>query len=198
MLGALLSEAVRHAFLAAAALAAALALGAPLGVLASFDSPVRGVILALAALGRTLPSIALLMLLLPYLGVGVAPALVALVLLALPPIVVNVDLGIRGVSAGALDAAIGLGMTPAQRFVRIVIPSALPVAVAGVRTASVEVIGSATLATFIGGGGLGDGIVQGLQTADVPLLVAATVIVAAMAFAADAAFGRLASRLEIA
>jgi osmoprotectant transport system permease protein len=194
----LLSEAGRHAFLAASALAAALAVGTPLGVLASFDSPGRGPILALAALGRTLPSIAVLTLLLPYLGVGVAPALVALLLLALPPIVVNVDLGIRAVPAGVLDAATGLGMTPAQRFVRIVVPSALPVAVAGVRTASVEVIGSATLATFIGAGGLGDGVVQGLQTADVALLVSATLIVAAMAFAADVIFARLASRLEAA
>jgi osmoprotectant transport system permease protein len=194
----LLSEAGHHAFLATAALAAAIALGAPFGVLASFDSPARGVILALAALGRTLPSIAVLMLLLPYLGVGIAPALVALALLALPPIVVNVDLGIRAVPAGVLDVAAGLGMTPVQRWLRVIVPSALPVAIAGVRTASVEVIGSATLATFIGAGGLGDGIVQGLQTADGPLLVAATLAVAAMAFSADVILGRLASRFELA
>jgi osmoprotectant transport system permease protein len=194
----LLTEAQQHLLLAATALAAALALGVALGVLASLPTPARGVILALAALGRTLPSIAVLMLLLPVLGVGVAPALVALVLLALPPIVVNVDVGIRSVPASAIDIADGLGMTRAQRAFRVILPYALPIALAGLRTASVEVIGSATLATFIGAGGLGDGIVRALQTGDVPLLVASTLTVAAMAFAADLGFGRLAARFELA
>jgi osmoprotectant transport system permease protein len=193
---ALLSETWRHALLAGAALAAAVALGAPLGVLASMRSPARSLILGLAALGRTLPSIAVLMLLLPYLGVGVAPALVALLLLALPPIVVNVDLGIRAVPASEVEVAQGLGMTSAECFVRVVVPRALPVAVAGLRTASVEVIGSATLATFIGAGGLGDGIVQALQTENLPLLLESAAAVALMAFAADLGFGRLAARLE--
>ena len=106
------------------------------------------------------------MLLLPWLGVGAAPAVIALALLAIPPIVIAVDLGIRGVSPAALDAATGMGMTPVQRFARVVVPLALPVSFAGLRTATTETIASATLATFIGAGGLGDEIVRGLQTDD--------------------------------
>ncbi len=154
--------------------------------------------LGVAALGRTIPSIALLMLLLPILGVGVAPAIVALVLLALPPIVVNVDLALRGVSPAAVDAAKGLGMTEWQRFWRVSVPLAMPVALSGVRTASVEVIGSASLATFIGAGGLGDDIVRALQTSDSMLLFASTATVALIAFAAEFFFSRLAARFEVA
>ena len=188
----------RHAELAFGALAIAMALGVPLGVLASSMPPLRAPILGLAAIGRTLPSIALLMLLLPLLGVGTAPAVVALTLLALAPIVINVELALSNVDRSALDAATGLGMSPIDRFVRISIPLALPLAIAGVRTASVEVIASATLATFIGAGGLGDDIVRAMQTFDTPLLLASCVTVAGMAWVAEFAFTRLASRLETA
>jgi osmoprotectant transport system permease protein len=184
----LITDAGRHAELALAALACAVVLGAPLGVLAASSAACRAPILGLAALGRTLPSIALLTLLIPLLGVGAPPAIVALALLALPPVVINVDLGIRSTPADALDAATGLGMNALQRFVRVRLPHALPIAIAGLRTASVEVIGSATLATFIGAGGLGDDIVRGLQTGDMSLLVAASAFVAAMALAVEFTF----------
>ncbi len=189
-------HALEHAEIALAALAAACVLGAPLGVLASLRRAARAPILGVAAIGRTLPSIALLTLMLPWLGVGFLPAVVALTILALPPIVVNVDLAITGVSHAALDAATGLGMTAVQRFARITVPLALPVALAGVRTAAVEVIGSATLATFIGAGGLGDDIVRALQVNDMALLAFAALVVALMAFAAEFLFARLAARLE--
>ena len=194
----LFQHAARHALLTVAALSVALVLGGLFGSLAAQVGRVRGPVLGLAAIGRTIPSIALLMLLLPILGVGIAPAIVALVLLALPPIVVNVDLALRGVSPAALDAAMGLGMTAAQRFWRVSVPLALPVAISGVRTAAVEVIGSATLATFIGAGGLGDDIVRALQTSDSALLFASTIAVAALAFAAEFLFSRLAIRFEVA
>ncbi len=197
MWASILQHAVRHAELCAQALALAIAIGAPLAAAAATRARLRGVLLAAAAVGRTIPSIALLTLLLPLLGVGTAPALVALVLLALPPIVVNVDLGIRGVPAAVLDAADGLGMNARQRFARVTVPLALPVALAGVRTASVEVIASATLATFIGAGGLGDDIVRALQTNDPALLAAASITVAAMAFAAELCFARVVRALEV-
>ena len=168
--------------------------GLPLGVVAAEYAWLRGAVLALAGIGRTLPSLAVLMLLLPALGVGTTPAIVALALLAIPPLVISVDLGIRGVSHGALDAATGMGMTPLQRFVRVIAPLALPVSFVGLRTATTETIASATLATFIGAGGLGDEIVRGLQTGDAPLLFASAVLVAALALSADlllSATGRL-------
>jgi osmoprotectant transport system permease protein len=179
------ADTLRHALLALGALALACLVGGPFGLLAASRAWVRSPILGAAALGRTLPSIAVLALLVPLLGVGAAPAIAALTLLALPPIVINVDLAIRSTPAAALDVARGLGMSSQQRFTRVVVPLALPIALAGVRTASVEVIGSATLATFVGAGGLGDDIVRGLQTGDSRLLLIASAIVAAMALATE-------------
>ena len=155
------SHVAQHLTLAITALLLALLAGLPLGVLAAESAALRGGVLALAGIGRTIPSLAVLMLLLPWLGVGAAPAIVALALLAIPPIVISVDVGIRGVPNAALDAATGMGMTPLQRFARVVVPLALPVSFAGLRTAATETIASATLATFIGAGGLGDEIVRG-------------------------------------
>lgn len=192
----ILAHAVRHAELALGALGLSCLIGAPLGALAASAAFWRTPIVGAAALGRTLPSIAVLMLLLPIFGVGVVPALVALTLLALAPIVINVDLALRGVPAAVIDAATGLGMSSRERFMRISIPLALPLALAGVRTAGVEVIASATLATFIGAGGLGDDIVRGMQTGDAALLLAACVVVAAMSFAAEFLLSRLSARLE--
>lgn len=197
MWASILQHAWRHAILSADALACAAFAGVILGIIAWAVAPLRGAILGAAAIGRTIPSIALLMLLIPFFGIGTAPAIAALVLLALPPIVVNVDVALRGVAPATLDAATGLGMTPSQRFWRVSVPLALPVALSGFRTASVEVIGSATLATFIGAGGLGDDIVRALQTSDVPLLIASAVVVALMAFGAEFVIARLATRIEV-
>jgi len=179
----LFAHAARHAELALGALALACLIGAPLGAWAAASRAARVPIIAGAALGRTVPSIAVLMLLLPILGVGSLPAVIALTLLALAPIVINVDLALRGVSAAAIDAATGLGMSARDRFWRVRVPLALPLAIAGVRTAGVEVVASATLATFIGAGGLGDDIVRALQTNDTSLLLAACAVVSVMAFA---------------
>jgi osmoprotectant transport system permease protein len=192
------AHAARHAELALGALALACLVGAPLGAWAARSATARVPIIGIAALGRTLPSIAVLMLLLPLVGVGVAPAIIALTLLGLAPITINVDLALRGVPAEALDAATGLGMSARERFWRVSVPHALPLAVAGLRTAGVEVIASATLATFIGAGGLGDDIVQALQTANTALLLAACLVVAAMAFVAEFLLARLGTRLEVA
>jgi len=188
-MGDLAAHVGQHLVLALSALALALGAGLPLGVLAAESPRLRGGVLALAGIGRTIPSLAVLMLLLPWLGVGAAPAIVALALLAIPPIVIGVEVGIRGVPAAALDAATGMGMTPLQRFGRVVVPFALPVSFAGLRTAATETIASATLATFIGAGGLGDEIVRGLQTDDPPLLFAGAALVALLALGADLVLG---------
>jgi osmoprotectant transport system permease protein len=179
----------QHLALSLSALVLAVSTGLPLGILAAESAALRSAVLAMAGIGRTLPSLAVLMLLLPWLGVGAAPAVVALALLAIPPIVISVDLAIRGVPAAVLDAAAGMGMTRLQRFARVVVPFALPVSFAGLRTATTETIASATLATFIGAGGLGDEIVRGLQTDDPALLFAAAAVVAALALGADVALG---------
>lgn len=192
----LAAHVAQHLNLAFTALAVALLFGLPLGTLAATVAPVRGVALALAGIGRTLPSLAVLTLLLPVLGVGTAPAVVALALLAIPPIVIAVDLGIRGVPPAVLDAAAGMGMKSTESFARVIVPLALPVSFAGVRTAATETIASATLATFIGAGGLGDDIVRGMQTDDVRLLVSGAAAVALLAIAVELLLGRVGRMIE--
>ncbi len=133
---------------------------------------------------------------LPLLGIGFWPALVALALLAIPPIAINTDLGLRGVPAATRDAARGLGMNERQIRARVDWPLALPVVFSGVKTATVEVIASATLAAFIGGGGLGEYIVNGLAAGDYPQLLEGAVGVALLALGADALLGAIESRLS--
>ena len=190
------ASAAQHLGLAGSALALALLAGLPLGVFAASGPRVRAAILAFAGVGRTLPSIAVLMLLLPILGVGPLPAIVALALLAIPPIAINVDLAIRSVPSAALDAADGMGMTGGQRFSRVIVPLAIPVSFAGVRTAATETIASATLATFVGAGGLGDEIVRGLQTNDPTVLFAGAIAVAVLALCVELILGGAGRLLE--
>lgn len=185
-----------HVALSAAALVLALAIGIPLAGL-TVDRPLpRGLVLALAGGLRVIPSLAILTLAIPLFGLGFGSALLALVVLALPPIVVNTDVGLRAVPAATLEAARGTGMTERQIGTRVRWPLALPVVAVGVRTATVEVIASATLAAFIGGGGLGDYIVGGLQTSDMNELILGAVSVAALALLADTALGFAQRRLE--
>jgi len=183
-----------HVALAGFALALAVAVGVPLGALAAARREARAILVALAGGFRVVPSLAILALALPLLGLGFRPALLALVVLALPPILVNTEVGLRSVARATLDAARGQGMTGRQidRCVRW--PLAFPVVAVGVRTATVEVIASATLAAFIGGGGLGDFIVGGLQTGDLGELLLGAFSVAALALLADAALAALERR----
>jgi osmoprotectant transport system permease protein len=155
-------------------------------------------VLALVNTARVIPSLTILMLMLPLIGLGTTPAFVALTILAIPPIVVNTDLGLRSVPPALVDAAKGLGMTAGQLARRIEWPLAFPVAFAGIRTASVEVIASATLAAFIGGGGLGEYITSGLATDDVRALVTGSVTVALLALIVDVALGALQRRMSAA
>jgi osmoprotectant transport system permease protein len=192
MTASLIAHLQTHVVLSLAALAAAIAIGVPLAALSAGRPPVRALTLGGAGALRVVPSLAVLTLTLPYLGLGFRPALVALVILALPPIVVNTDLGLRSVPAPLLEAARGMGMSGRQIRRRIEWPLALPLLVAGLRTASVEVVASATLAAFIGGGGLGDLIVDGLATDDLGELLAGAGTVAALALAVDAVLGLLA------
>jgi osmoprotectant transport system permease protein len=185
-----------HVALAAAALAAALAVGMPLGTLTARSARLRGPALATIAAARVVPSLAVLALALPLLGVGFAPALLALALLAIPPIAVNTDLGLRGVPAAVRDAARGLGMSEREIRARVDWPLALPVAFAGIRIAAIEVVASATLAAFIGGGGLGEYIVNGLAANDAGQLLEGAAGVGVLALAVAGLLGFVEGRLR--
>ncbi len=185
MIGDFFAHVLAHIELSAASLAAAILLGIPLAGLVVDRPAARALALGLAGGLRVIPSLAILTLALPLLGLGFAPALLALVVLALPPIVINAEIGLRTVPATVLEAAAGTGMTTAQIGRRVRWPLALPVVAVGVRTAAVEVIASATLASFIGAGGLGDYIVDGLATNDLGELFLGAGTVALLAIVVD-------------
>ena len=132
-------------------------------------------------LGRAVPSLALLAIVFPFLGFGFVAPLVALTALAVPPILINASTGLREVRQEVIDAARGMGLSEGQILVRIQLPIAVPVIFAGVRTSAVQVVASATLATFIGGGALGDLIVEGFSRGDTAILLAGALSVAALA-----------------
>jgi osmoprotectant transport system permease protein len=192
----LLVHARDHLVLCGAALVVALAIAIPAGSWIGQSPRIRELGLGAVNTARVVPSLAVLALMIPLIGIGFWPALVALVLLAIPPIAVNTDIGLRGVPAEFVDAALGIGMTRRQVRRRIVWPLALPVVFSGIKTATVEVIASATLAAFIGGGGLGELIVNGLANNDRVTLLQGALSVGALALAAEALLGLVERRLR--
>lgn len=184
-----------HLGLSLGALGIAMLVFIPLGVLASMGGQLTATIIGAVATVRVIPSLAVILLLLPVFGLGWRPALIALTLLAGPPLVINTDIGLRGVDPATLEAATGLGMTGAQRFWRVKVPLALPVIVTGVRSAAVEVIGSATLAAFVGAGGLGTFITSGITLMDERMLLSGALLVTALALLTEWVLARLEVRL---
>ena len=134
---------------------------------------------------QTLPGIALLAFMIPLFGIGVLPALLALVLYSLYPIVRNTFTGVRDADPSAVDAARALGMTDAQILRQVRLPLAAPVIMAGIRTAAVIDVGTATLAAFIGAGGLGEPIVSGLALSDTRMILSGAIPAALLALAVD-------------
>lgn len=145
----------------------------------------------LANVGQTIPSLAILGLMLPILGIGFLPTLFALTIRAILPIFLNAYVGIRGVDRAVVDAARGMGTSNSQLLLLVELPLASPVIFAGIQTATVQNIGIATLAAYIGGGGLGDLILQGLAMLDTSVLLAGAVPVALLAMVTEIILGRL-------
>jgi len=175
----------QHLLLVAVALGISIVVCVPLGVLTS-----RSRIAAVTAINgfnalRVIPSLAILFLALPYFGLSLKSALLALTVLALPPILINTDAAFRTIDPAIREAAYGMGMSRREVLRRVEFPLALPVIIAGVRTATVEVIASATLAAFIGGGGLGTFITRGFALYDNAILLVGAVPVALLALIAE-------------
>lgn len=181
----------QHLLLVAVALGIGILVCVPLGVLTSRARTASFAIINTANALRVIPSLAILFLAIPYFGLSFTSAALALTLLALPPILINTDAAFRTIPAAIREAAYGMGMTPAQVLRRIEFPLALPVILAGVRTAMVEVIASATLAAFIGGGGLGIYITRGFALFDNSILLVGAVLVAGLALIAELVMGGL-------
>src|SRR6185369_16146510 len=180
-----------HVTLSAAALALATAIALPTGVWLAGTRRAASIAIATANVGRTLPSLAVLALVMPLLGTGFLPSLFALTLLALPPILLNSYTGIRQVEPEIVDAARGMGMTRGEIVRKVELPIATPVIFAGIRTAAVQVVSGAVLAAYIGGGGLGDFITAGIALMALPQLLVGAIPATLLALGADQLFGRL-------
>jgi osmoprotectant transport system permease protein len=179
----------QHLTLSMTALAFVIALGLPLAVLLARVPRLAGVTVGLVNVLRTIPSLALLAMMLPFLGTGFLPSVVALTLYGAPAVLINAYTGLREVDVDVMDAARGQGLSAGQILRRIQFPLAAPVIFAGVRTAAVQIVSAATLAAFIGGGGLGELITAGMGTLDIPQLVTGGLAVAVLAIATELGFG---------
>lgn len=178
-----------HVALVGLSVAIAVLLGLPLGALAAARRRTSQWIFAAVGLLQTVPSLALLAALIPLLGrIGTVPAVVALSLYALLPIVRNTAVGLQEVPAGLRQAGLALGLTPAQRWRHVDLPLALPVILAGIKTAAVLTVGTATIAAFIGAGGYGERIAQGLALNDSAALLAGAIPSAALALLTQGLF----------
>ncbi len=182
-----------HLWISAVSLAAALGVGLPLGLLIGHTGRGATGVVAVANIGRAVPTLGLMglafLLFLPLgLGVGPLPAIVALALLGIPPIVVNAYAGLREVDRDLVEAARGMGMRETQILRRVEVPIALPVILAGVRTSAVQVVATATLAAAIGGGTLGQLIVIGFNLGDQVRIFGGALIVAALSIATELGF----------
>jgi osmoprotectant transport system permease protein len=176
---------VRHAQICVIALGLALLIGIPLGIIAAKIRSLGVIILGAVSVIYTIPTLALFGLMIPLLGIGLVPALVAIALYSLLPIVQNTYTGIATVRPPALEAADGLGMSSMQKLMRVELPLALLVIVAGIRTAIVGAVGMATLASLIGAGGLGDLVFRGISTVSLNVVLAGSIPVVAFAVLAD-------------
>jgi osmoprotectant transport system permease protein len=178
----------RHLLLSGVALAISVIVGVPLGIFISRRVRLAQWVIGAVGTLRLIPSLAVLFVVLPYLGLGLRPALFALSLLALPPVLINSYAGMRGVAPQAVEAARGMGMTAGQLLWRVELPLALPAILTGVRIAAVETIASATLASFINGGGLGEFIQIGFALNRVSVMLVGAIPVTALALGAELLF----------
>jgi osmoprotectant transport system permease protein len=175
--------------LLATVIAGAIAL--PIGVFIGHTG--RGAVFAinLTNLGRAIPSLGIIILVFTLVGFGIVPVLVALIALAVPPIVTNSYIGVRSVDRDVRDAAEGMGMRGRQVLWEVELPVAMPLIMAGIRTSAVQVVATATLAAFVGLGGLGRYLIDGLSQRDLAQVVGGAILVAVLSLLTELALGRV-------
>lgn len=188
---------IEHIDIIALAIGIAVPVGVILGVMITVDKRLATLVVWLAGIMMTIPSIALFGLLIPIFGIGDPPVVVALVLYSQLPIIRNTYVGINQVDPAAVEAGRGLGMSRWQRLRRVQLPIALPVIMAGVRNAVVILIGIAAIGAYIGAGGLGGPIFNGITDANTPQIVVATVFLSALALSVDYLLGVVEQLLRI-
>ncbi len=182
---------LQHLWYSLLATAVAAAIALPIGVLIGHTG--RGAVFAvnLTNLGRAIPTLGILILVFTLAGFGIIPVLVALTALAVPPIVTNSYIGVRSVDREVREAAEGMGMRGRQVLWKVELPVAMPLIMAGIRTSTVQVVATATLAAFVGLGGLGRYLIDGLSQRDLPQVVGGAILVAVLSLLTELALGRV-------
>lgn len=175
----------QHLWLTGVSLALALAIAVPLGVLAARRPRARGLLLGVFGLIYTIPSLALFVVLIPLMGLGFWPAVTALVAYAQVILIRNITVGLIGVDPAVVEAARGMGMSAWQRFWRVEFPLALPVILAGIRVATLAIIGIGTIAAFINAGGLGTLLFVGVSQGFPDKIIAGAIGASALALSAN-------------
>lgn len=184
-----------HIYISAIALLLGVIVAVPLGVVLTRFNKAANVIISIVTILQTVPSLALLALMIPLFGIGKLPAIVALFLYSLMPILRNTFIGMEGVDKQLVDAAKGMGMTNSQLIFQVELPQAAPVIMAGIRLSGVYVVAWATLASYIGGGGLGDFIFNGLNLYIPELIIGGTIPVTLLALLVDFLLGKIEDRV---
>lgn len=187
-----------HLALTGASLLIAMLIALPMGLAVGHSGRGASLAVNLANLGRALPTLATMGIVLPLtvaidpqFGFKILPALIALVVLAIPPVLVNAYAGVNGVDREIVEAGRGMGMQPFELLARVEVPIAFPVIVGGIRSAASQIIATATLAAVFGGPGLGRYLVEGTAQSDYPMIFAGVVLVAVLSLAAELAFALL-------
>lgn len=193
----LLHYVLEHLFLVLVSLGFAVLLSVPVGIVLTRYTELSGPVFAVTNILQTIPSMALLGALIPLFGVGLTPALIALFLYALLPIIRNTYTGIKEIDPLLIEATRGLGLTNHQILFKVELPLSLPMVMAGIRTSSVLVVGTATLAAFIGAGGLGDPIFRGISSVDNNKILFGAIPAALLAVMLDRLFNRLEQALTV-
>jgi osmoprotectant transport system permease protein len=191
----ILNRAVEHLVLSAVSIAAALAVAVPFGLLIGHTGRGAFLTVSIANLGRSIPSYALLIIFVTFFGIGFGAAFPALVVLAIPPILTNTYVALREVDRDMVEAGRAMGMGEVQLLRRVELPIAVPVVIAGIRVAAVQVVATATLAALVGGGALGRFIVDGFALRRQDQLVAGAILVALFALLTERSFTWLERRL---
>lgn len=181
----------QHMTLVAWAVVIAIIIALPLAILTSRVKALQKPMTWISNIGQATPSLAVLAIMLPVMGVGFKPSLFALTILAILPIFLNTLVGIQSVDAATIDAARGMGASDFQVLRMVELPLAVPFMFAGIQTAVVQSIAMATLAAYIGGGGFGDWILQGLAVRNFPVLLAGAIPVAVLAMLAEIIMGQI-------
>ncbi|HHX36486.1 MAG TPA: ABC transporter permease [Clostridiaceae bacterium] len=187
----LLVKSGEHLYISLLGLLLGIIVAVPLGVLITRTPKIANLVVGLASILQTVPSLALLAIMIPFMGVGKPPAIMAMFIYSLLPILRNTYLGITGVDPSLIDAAKGMGMTNFQILMKVELPLGFPVIMAGIRLSGVYVVAWTTLASYIGAGGLGDLIFSGLNNYVPPLIIASTIPITLMALLLDFLLGLL-------